>query len=67
MSATNRAWKIAREIVLQHISEGLNTAQELQDATGFTQYQTSTCLQQLKKRGKVRNNNGIWNIQQNVS
>ena len=62
MRVTNRAWKIAREIVLQHVEQGLDTAQKLQDATGFNQYQVSMCLQQLKKRGKVRHDDKVWSM-----
>ena len=60
MTVTSDAWRVAREIILLHVEEGLDTVQKLKDVTGFNQYQVSTCLQQLKKRGKVRHDDKTW-------
>ena len=60
MSATSKAWAVARQDVLEHVEQGLDTVQKLVDATGFTSYQVSRCLQQLKKQGRVRHDDKTW-------
>ena len=57
---TQNPWKEAREIVLLHLQDGLDTAQKLCHATGFNSYQVSSCLKHLKKHGQVQNSDHTW-------
>ena len=53
-------WKEAREIVLLHVSDGLDTVQKICHATGFNSYQVSHALQQLKKKKLVGTSDRTW-------